>query len=90
MNKIEARRIIKNFNDYMGKFEEARDNNILGDFTIFPHNISEILTACDVEIEYCRSIMMTSDDDDKIMDAGANLMSKELMKKGLLHVFGGK
>jgi len=87
MNKIKARIIIKNFEQYIKKLEEARDNNTLGSFTLFPYNISEILTACDVEIEYYKSIMMTSDDDDKIMDAGANLMKKEFIKKGLLKVF---
>ena len=90
MNIIEARVIIKNFNDYMEKLEEARNSNTLGDFIIFPHNISEILTACDVEIEYCKSMMMTSDDDYKLIDVEEILMSRELMKKGLLQVFGNK
>lgn len=90
MNKIEAKIIIKDFENYMEKLEEARNNNTLGDFTIFPHKISEILIACDFEIEYYKSIMMTSDNEDKIMEAEENLMSREHIKESLLHVFGGK
>ncbi len=87
MNIIQARIITKDFEKFMKDLEEARSSNALGDFTVLPHTVSEILTACDVEIEYCKSKIISLDDEEKIIDIQDNLNSRELMKESLLYVF---
>jgi len=87
MNIIQARIITKDFEKFMKDLEKSRSSNTLGNFTGIPHSISEILTACDVEIEYYKSKIISLDNKNKIIETQDNLNSRELIKESLLYVF---